>query len=70
MKSEQPRKKRTFRFVDLDGDCHVTDRWIIRKYFPYWCKRMRKVNKGHLISAENCIEDFCVVHWAEETTPR
>ena len=47
----------------------VTEGEIRRLYYPYWKKQMRKVGKQDQISFENCIEDWIVVHWAEEETP-
>lgn len=38
---------------------------VLAAYYPYWCERMRKAGKAHLISEEACLDDFVVVHWAE-----
>lgn len=40
---------------------------IIASYFEYWKSKMIKVNKQDLITFENCIEDWKVIHWAIET---
>lgn len=40
---------------------------IIASYFEYWKDRMQSVGKDDLISRENCITDWCIVHWAIET---
>lgn len=44
----------------------ISDKRIIETYFDWWSNKMKSVNKSALISEENCIEDFCVVHWATE----
>lgn len=44
----------------------VSRSWIISTYFKYWAKRMNHVGKVDQITYENCIDDFCVVHWAIE----
>jgi hypothetical protein len=41
---------------------------ILEFYWDYWSKQMQKVNKYDQINPQNCIEDFCVVHWAWEVT--
>ena len=42
----------------------ITETDIIREYFPYWSRQMRKVKQEDQITEERCIEDFCIVHWA------
>ena len=59
-------RRKLYRVIDLDGEYIITDAEIIRTYFPWWCSQMRKANVGYLISAERCIEDFCVGHWTLE----
>ena len=46
----------------------INSEQILKEYYPYWEKRMvNKFGRGHeLITEENCIEDWCVVHWAWE----
>ena len=46
----------------------ITDDEIIKEYWNYWCEQMLKVKKGHLISRQNCIEDWVVINWAWEKT--
>lgn len=60
---------RCFRFQDQDGIHELTDEQILAEYYDYWQGQIRRVGREHLISPENCIEDFCAVHWAEEVTP-
>jgi hypothetical protein len=57
---------RTFSFCDIDGTHVITDAEIIRDYFPYWSGKMKEVGKEDLINHANCIDDFCVLHWASE----
>lgn len=40
---------------------------IIESYFKYWESKMLEVNLPELISKENCINDWCSIHWAAET---
>lgn len=42
----------------------LSEAQIIKEYYPYWCARMREVGKEHLISHEECIDDWVVLHWA------
>lgn len=44
----------------------VTEEEIIRDWYPEWCDKMRKVGREHLISKEECILDWCAIHWAWE----
>ena len=49
-----------------DKPVEITDDQIMYEYYPYWEEKMiKKFGIGHeLITKENCIEDWCVVHWA------
>lgn len=40
---------------------------ILKSYWEYWKERMQSANRHELITKNNCIEDWKVVHWAEET---
>jgi hypothetical protein len=43
----------------------VTAADILRDYYPYWSARMlARGGRSPLITPDNCIEDFCVAHWA------
>ena len=53
-----------YKYCDLDGDHYITEAQIIEQYFSYWSQMMEKAGKTQLISYKNCIEDFCVIHWA------
>jgi hypothetical protein len=50
---------------------HVQETWsedqIIESYYKYWYGKMVESNKHDKISRELCIDDWCVVHWSEET---
>ena len=64
-----PPDMKTFKYETPNPDGSVettvlTEDELIERYWDYWCEQMRKVGKEDLISRENCIEDFIVVHWA------
>lgn len=40
---------------------------ILKEYFDYWSNRMKSIGKNNEITPDNCIYDWCVVHWAWET---
>ena len=44
----------------------LTDDGIISQYYDYWSTAMVKVGKTPLITRDNCIQDFVIVHWAKE----
>ena len=44
----------------------ISEDELLKSYYPYWQKQMLKVGKADLITPENCIEDFMVIHWASE----
>lgn len=50
---------------------NVVETWsekqILDSYFPYWCEMMVKSGKGDFVNEADCIDDWCVVHWAVET---
>ena len=49
---------------------HVQETWsedqIIKSYYTYWSTKMIQAGKDD-ISREHCIDDWCVVHWAQQT---
>jgi len=59
-------KPKTYRYVDQGGEHDVTRTEILKTYYPWWKKQMRKVDKHDQISPRNCVEDWIVVHWAWE----
>lgn len=50
---------------------HVVETWstdqIIRSYYTYWATKILENNPTIPLDKELCIEDWCVIHWAEET---
>jgi hypothetical protein len=50
---------------------HVQETWssdqIIESYYKYWAVKMIDAGKSDDISRERCIEDWIVIHWAQET---
>ena len=50
---------------------HVVETWsedqIMESYYMYWCGKMIQNVPNPDLSRENCIYDWCVVHWAVET---
>lgn len=45
-----------------------SEEMIIDEYYEFWCSMMKQRNKEHLISKQNCIEDWITVNWASKTT--
>lgn len=57
-------------FSEFDGETHydvvLTDQEILAEYWDYWAGNMiKRGEKSPFITEENCIADFCVVHWAQ-----
>lgn len=52
---------------------HVVETWseeqILSSYLRYWIgKMLEKYQAPHPdITQENCIQDWCTIHWAQET---
>jgi hypothetical protein len=50
---------------------HVQETWseeqIIKSYYSYWAQKMIIAGRGDDISRDRCIDDWTVVHWAQET---
>ena len=57
---------RYFKYSDQEGDYVISEEQILKEYWDYWRERMEQVGKEDLINPENCIYDFCVIHWAFE----
>ncbi len=47
----------------------LSEKRILADYFPYWSKRMREVGREHLITKQNCIDDWVTLHWAWRGKP-
>mgnify|MGYP003335975048 FL=1 len=54
--------------VEHDIVVEYTEKEILDEYWDFWHTAMvKKFGKGHeLITEENCIKDWVVVHWAWE----
>ena len=52
-------------------DQHVRETWseeqIIKSYYTYWSTKMIQNVDNPDLTKENCISDWCTVHWAQET---
>ena len=50
---------------------HVVETWsqeqILKSYYTYWNKKMFESGNADLVSEENCIQDWIVIHHAYET---
>ena len=62
-----------YRFIEPGPDDSVvevvlTEDEIISEYWEFWSRKMiEKYGQGHeLITASNCVDDWCVTHWAME----
>jgi hypothetical protein len=43
----------------------ISDEQIVREYGAYWVRAMlRHGGRAPLITRANCVDDFCIVHWA------
>lgn len=49
-----------------DGNVHValTEDEVLLTYLEFWVRCMELRGKRHLISVENCLEDYKIVNWA------
>ena len=44
----------------------LSDQDILDQYWSYWYVRMIEKNQPiEKLTSEQCIEDWCVIHWAE-----
>lgn len=55
-----------YAYFDEDGVHTYTRQEILDAYYDSWKKKMIKVGKEHLISEDNCVQDWVVVNWARE----
>lgn len=44
----------------------LTEDEILREYYPYWSAQMTRVGKSDMLTAQNCIDDWVMIHWAKE----
>ena len=73
MKKKIYTAKRVFMYEEPNEAGHNTvvvksDLDIRRDFWPWWRKKMRKKwgHKHKLITFNNCVKDWAVVHWATE----
>jgi len=62
---------KVYKYVEPDIDFlpieHIiTDEQILEQYWDYWSDNMKKLGRVNLITKSNCIDDFLIIHWAEE----
>lgn len=57
-------------YIEQTGDPNVvrkvvvTEREILRDYYPYWQDQMIRQFREDEIDPEKCIQDWITVHWA------
>jgi hypothetical protein len=58
-----------YAYEEPDRRVVVSRSQILREYYPYWSARMDKkwgIGRGRLFDEEDCVADFCIIHWAHE----
>jgi hypothetical protein len=60
--------------IAFPGECgqHVVETWsetqlLASAYYKHWVLRMIQANQHNNITNENFIDDWCTVHWAQQT---
>ena len=43
----------------------MSDQEILDYYWDYWSSKMLAEGPNDSCTFENCIDDFCIIHWAE-----
>lgn len=63
---------RMFVVADLNGDQIYSEDRIIHEYWPYWKAQMEKKfgKNDPRITMNNCIDDWIVINWAQETNSK
>ena len=65
---------RFWSFVEMDTNTlgEIFTRWvtmsdqeILDYYWDYWSNKMLAEGPNDMCTFENCIDDFCIVHWAK-----
>ncbi len=55
-------------YSEFDGnngrDVIISREQILKEYWPYWYSMMLKAKKLKEINTDNCVTDFCIIHWA------
>jgi len=44
----------------------ISEKGIIDSYYEEWCEAVKRTGKLYNISEQNCIDDWCISHWAIE----
>jgi hypothetical protein len=62
---------RVYYYNEPDGEfsnvvIRMTYQDVLNEYWDFWLDKMiQKYGEGHkLITEENCVQDWCVTHWA------
>lgn len=63
----------TLVYPDITESGQEYDHWetlseqeILDEYWDYWCNRMQELCQDpEVLTFQKCIDDWCVVHWAE-----
>jgi hypothetical protein len=60
---------RYFSYIESEDEIEVTkivysEKEIIDEFWSYWCTEMRGNGYADLITVNNCIDDWCTIHWA------
>lgn len=58
--------ERLFKYNELDGEVVLTYTQVMEEYWVYWSTQMLRAGKSPLMTGENCLDDFLVVHWGWE----
>lgn len=62
---------RTNLWNETGGDSVLSEQQILDYYWDYWSKKMYSIGKPEkVITKENCIDDWAVIHWAWEDNIR
>ena len=61
---------RYYSYVETEDDLLIhklvySEREILEEFFSHWVTEMKGTGNADLISYENCIEDWCTIHWAQ-----
>lgn len=44
----------------------LSEKEILDQYWDYWCNRMQELDQDpEVMTFQHCIDDWCIVHWAE-----
>lgn len=49
---------------DMDVWETLSDQEILDSYWDYWYDKMNEKGHNDMATVENCITDWCIVHWA------